>query len=315
MNKRNDYPKNLQAAYTLLQGWNQGKPQDRRQLLRVAFNTNGEEKEGDALVNDGQKYKGPPCGRCNRANHPTEKCHARRHADGTMLHVEGDVEFKTAENEVSGSGDLFGTIGADAHGLMFLNSDHANSPPNTSSKPIPNTWILLDSQSTIDVFTNGHLLTNIHPIKTTMHIKCNAGSKSTNLRGYLSGYGWVWYFPSGTIANILSLSRVKEKFRVTFDSAVDNSFHVHKEGKVLKFREAARRLYYFDTVERDEVATMLVTTVEDNMSKFSAYDVNKAQLARSIQKRIGRPSTAAFKHYVRHNLIPNCPITFGDIDR
>jgi hypothetical protein len=35
----------------------------------------------------------------------------------------------------------------------------------------------------------------------------------------------------GGIANILSLSRVKEKYRVTFDSALDNCFHVHKEGK------------------------------------------------------------------------------------
>ncbi|KAL7502114.1 hypothetical protein ACHAXN_000460, partial [Cyclotella atomus] len=43
---------------------------------------------------------------------------------------------------------------------------------------IPSTWILLDSQSTIDVFSNGNLLTNIHSTTTTMHIKCNAGSKS-----------------------------------------------------------------------------------------------------------------------------------------
>ena len=71
--------------------------------------------------------------------------------------------------------------------------------------------------------------------------------KMTDYRGYLSGYGWVWYYPKG-IANILSLSRVKEKYRVTYDSALDNCFHVHKKtGKILKFKEADRRLYYFDT--------------------------------------------------------------------
>ncbi|KAL7501945.1 hypothetical protein ACHAXN_000085, partial [Cyclotella atomus] len=37
---------------------------------------------------------------------------------------------------------------------------------------IPSTWILLDSQSTIDVFSNCNLLTNIHSTTTTMHIKC-----------------------------------------------------------------------------------------------------------------------------------------------
>ena len=134
------------------------------------------------------------------------------------------------------------------------------------------------------------LSSRIHATNTIMNIKCNAGVKRTNLRGDLSGYGWVWFFPDG-IANILSMSRVKEKCRVTYDSATDNSFHVHKEGKILKFKEATRWLYYFDTADRDEESTMLVTTVENKQNKFSAYNFSRAKLARSIQKRIGRPKT------------------------
>ena len=106
--------------------------------------------------------------------------------------------------------------------------------------------------------------------------------KTTQMRGHLSGYGWVWYYPEG-IANILSLSRVKERFRVTFDSAMDNSFHVHKDdGRILKFKEATRRLYYFDTAERDEEAHMLITTVEDNKNKLSAFDYSQAKRARAL---------------------------------
>ena len=49
------------------------------------------------------------------------------------------------------------------------------------------------------------------------------------------------------------MSRVREKYRVTFDSAMDNCFHVHKDdGKTLRLQEASRRVYYFDTVNRDE---------------------------------------------------------------
>eukprot|EP00804_Cyclotella_cryptica_P022012 CCRYP_000938-RA/>CCRYP_000938-RA protein AED:0.35 eAED:-0.94 QI:0/0/0/0.5/1/1/2/0/366 len=183
---------------------------------------------------------------------------------------------------------------------------------SSSKTGIPDTWILLDSQSTIDVFSNGKLLERIEQAERTMHIRCNAGVKSTNLRGHLSGYGWVWYFPQG-IANILSLSRVKEKFRVTYDSTTNNCFHVHKPETILKFREAARRLYYFDTANRDEESTLLVTTVDENKSKFSAYDLTRAKLARTIQCRIGRPSTRNFIHYIENNLIPNCPITTQDI--
>ena len=180
------------------------------------------------------------------------------------------------------------------------------------SNMILDTWILLDSQSIIDVFCNKKLLSRIHATNTIMNIKCNAGVKRTNLRGHLSGYGWVWFFPDG-IANILSMSRVKEKFRVTYDSATDNSFRVHKEGKILKFKEVTCRLYYFDTADRDEESTMLVTTVENKQNKFSAYDFLRAKLARSIQKRIRRPNTQDYLRYVKNNLIPNCPITAQDI--
>jgi hypothetical protein len=132
------------------------------------------------------------------------------------------------------------------------------------------------------------------------------------MRGRLSGYGWVRYFPEG-IVNILSLSWVKEKFRVTFDSAMDNCFHVHKEGKVLKFCEATQRLYYFDTTEQHEESTMLISMVDINKSKFSAYDFSRAKLARTLQCRNGRPANRDFIHYVENNLIPNCPVTTQDI--
>ena len=100
--------------------------------------------------------------------------------------------------------------------------------------------MLLDSQSTIDLFSNPKMLTKIQRVNTTLRIRCNAGTMTTDWQGYLPGYGWVWFYPKG-IANILSLSRVKEKFRVTFDSALDNYFHVHKgEGKILSFAEAPR---------------------------------------------------------------------------
>ena len=72
-------------------------------------------------------------------------------------------------------------------------------------------------------------------------------------------------------------------------------------------------MYYFDTVDRDEVGTMLITTVEGNKSKLSARDVLQAERARVLQRTIGRPSTADFIRYVANNHIPNCPITVQDI--
>jgi hypothetical protein len=94
---------------------------------------------------------------------------------------------------------------------------------------LPRTWILLDNQSTVDVFYNRDLLTNIREGTSSMDIHCNAGVASTNLEGELAGYGTVWYHPNG-IANILSLSRMKEHgHRVTYDSHDGNKFTVHKQ--------------------------------------------------------------------------------------
>jgi hypothetical protein len=92
---------------------------------------------------------------------------------------------------------------------------------NQVSGTVPKAWILLDSQSTVDVFYNKTLLQNIRKASKQMGIHCNAGVTSTELIGDLPGYGPVWYHPHG-IANILSLARVKEKYRVTSDSGQKN---------------------------------------------------------------------------------------------
>ena len=60
-----------------------------------------------------------------------------------------------------------------------------------------------------------------------MYIHWTSGVTWTNLASDLPGYGAVWFHPEG-IANILSLSLVKAKYCVTFDSANRNEFVVHK---------------------------------------------------------------------------------------
>jgi hypothetical protein len=94
--------------------------------------------------------------------------------------------------------------------------------------PISRNWILLDNQSTVDVFCNEGLLQNIRKVNKTMNIKCNAGVTRTSWVGDLPGYGQVWYSKAG-IANILSLSKVEDKYRITYGSAEEKQFIVQKD--------------------------------------------------------------------------------------
>ena len=152
-------------------------------------------------------------------------------------------------------------------------------------------WVLLDNQSTIDVFVNHRLLKNIRRIDQYMYIHCTAGVTRTNLVGELPGYGTVWFHPDG-IANILSLSRVKTKYRITFDSDENNEFIVHKpDGSTRNFKEPNRGLYYHDTstvvTGVSEARTVLITTVAGNASNYTPADYSHALLACKTQQIIG----------------------------
>lgn len=312
---RNNYPKTVVAAYNLLTNWKQENRAGWRAPMAdgVAF----------ATTDDGKKtstYRNVTCHKCGKKGHyatdcpelTTERGKSDNPASGTTLLMAGIADGEFDEEEKTN--------------FTFVN--HGVTCQVDTDGRVPKNWILLDNQSTVDVFYNRDLLTNIRTGDTSMTIHCNAGTTTTNLVGNLSGYGTVWYHPDG-IANILSLSRVKEQgYRVTYDSEGGNRFTIHKsDGTVRVFTQSTRGLYYLDVTtnmdndhrddrsdaENAHEATALVNTVAKNRTLYTDRAYKRAVLARQIQKMIGRPSTAEFIKIVDKNLLPNCPITRADI--
>jgi hypothetical protein len=155
------------------------------------------------------------------------------------------------------------------------------------------------------------MLRNIRPAKTTMDINCNAGVTRTKQIGDLPGYGEVWFNPKG-IANILSLAKVEEQHRVTYDSADGQGFTVHKgDGVTRQFKKSKRGLFYLNVTER--TGTALVNKVADNQNRYTVRSYKQAELARKIQNMLGRPSTWNYLRIIDGNLLKDCPVTRQDV--
>jgi hypothetical protein len=64
---------------------------------------------------------------------------------------------------------------------------------------------------------------------------------------------------------------------------------------------------------KQDVGTTLVNTVTDNQYKYSKKSYSQAVLARKLQRIIGRPSTQEYIKILSSNLLPNRPVTPGDV--
>ena len=326
------YPKDIVSAYHLLSNWKNNPSY----LAKVV----GSVEDGVAFTTQGTaKGKGKArqvkCYRCQKTGHIAPYCRETTNAngedigpneggandrdDGAAMAQTEDDDDSSSESSKSGEermqeGTANTAVGTgdrdwfDDDGFAFA-TGHVFS--GTEKTKIPNNWILLDNQSTVNVFRSKELLRNIRKIGNTMKIRCNAGHRSTNMVGELPGFGTVWYMPDG-IANILSLSRVRKRYRVTFDSWDGNQFVVHKDdGSRRIFKEHMEGLYYLD-VKREE-GTSLVSTVADKKSRYTNRDYSQAVLARKLQNVVGRPSMKTFLEMVENKWLPNCPISRDDV--
>jgi hypothetical protein len=179
-------------------------------------------------------------------------------------------------------------------------------------------WILLDSQSTISVFKNADMLTNIRHSTHVLRALTNGGHQDSRMVGDFPNLGEVWY-NRDSFANILSLADVRQVCRVTMDTAAEPALLVHRlDGTVMKFSEHPSGLYvYKDKPTNDRVTGCytLVSTVANQKKFFSRREVKAANLARELYRKIGRPSEADFQTILKNNLIRDCPVTPGDANR
>ena len=191
--------------------------------------------------------------------------------------------------------------------------------------------IILDTGSTLEAtFMNPDLVTGIRKSKTPMMMATNAGSKKIDLVGSVNSFGDVWYDPT-QMANIFGFSHVVDKWRVTYDSAKEDAFLVHKDTGIVKFERTPERLYaykpsqkYLKSVAESKnmlpagdvnvQVSNLVSTVSENQKGYTQRQFENAKRARKLYHILGCPTVENFKHILRQKIIKNCPVTIDDVN-
>jgi len=147
----------------------------------------------------------------------------------------------------------------------------------TLRRQVPNGGgrILLDSQSTVNIFSNSAMVRNVRKANKRLALHCNAGTSYTNMIGDSEHYGTVWFNPDG-IANIISLTKAEEELEYDIQYEPGGTFIVNRRGSGTDiYQRSQSGLHFVDVNDNDHYnlqpsddstdnQIVLVNTVTDN---------------------------------------------------
>jgi hypothetical protein len=305
------YPSDLTAAFNLLLNYKAVStgPPGRRDP------TNDEETSGMTFIQhsapvpgtDGVTHATTKCYNCQSHGHYASACPVETETGVTMVQL--GHEEDPYEDEDADYLSEFTFLHLEGHCF------------HQARNIIPDTWILLDSQSTVSVFKNRHLLTNIRASPNPLRVHTNGGVQFSTQMGTVRNFGDVWYNPE-SLANILSMAEVSKVCRITMDTFVTKAMHVHRaDGSLMTFQEYSNGLYFYDAAARPNSTSthqddyLFLNTVASNKACYTRREIEGADKARALYRKLVYPSEPDYNTILQNNFVRNCPVTSDDAKR
>ena len=104
-------------------------------------------------------------------------------------------------------------------------------------------WVLLHTGSTVHVFANPQLVTNIRKTNETLQVTTNAGTFEWKHKANLPWSDMEVWFDPNSITNVLSFGLLQEKYKIKYDNSVSDIFYVETNKGVIPFKRLTNQLY------------------------------------------------------------------------
>ena len=300
-NQSSSYPKTLAGAFRVASSWTtSGRPiisgeHHSAFLTDSAFVTKAKDPEKGSktplLPSDEKKSKKSSldtirCYVCGKLGHYAKDCRSRKDSHSALVVTKSQDEYNEDEIEEYEDESVYLTT----HETVLFTKNH----------------VLLDNQATVNIFNNIDLLKNIRKSNHTIllnGVQANADPIEVDLVGDFNELGEVFYSDKAS-ANILSFAAMSDSgARIEYDHKQKRFTLCPKGSKLiysfcrLPVPGSEGRFYSCDmssmvstkkTTHRQESA--LVSTVSENMSKFTKREIESAGKAKELLARMGYPS-------------------------
>ena len=117
-----------------------------------------------------------------------------------------------------------------------------------------------------------------------------------------------YYYDKNMIANLLSLGKIANKFRVVMDTDINDAIYKYGEDeKYLRFGKTENNLYCCKlNLNQEKKEDCFFSTVKGRKAMFSKLDCKQAAAVREFQERLVFSSDVTLAKAIEYNVLGTC---------